>query len=277
MEGDVHALDLAHDFLNRYLAVVTASLNIRAAIIAVNITDNDSLGVDWEAIITGREAVIGGNRQGFISFDQSQGQNTGFVFNVSTRHFSAILNLLKTNNAVEVLSQPQLTLTNLQSAALFSGEKVPYLSSITSTVGGTNNNTVTLSGKTSFANSGILLQVTGDILDKTHVQMRIQPTISSVREIRTFNLGVNQLTVPLEDVSTANSVVTLKSGQTLILGGVRSSNQTLKTKDLPLVGGSPLTKNAEDLSVQREFWILLNVAIAEGRTSEALIGERAVL
>ena len=92
MEGDVHALDLAHDFLNRYLAVVTASLNIRAAIIAVNITDNDSLGVDWEAIITGREAVIGGNRQGFISFDQSQGQNTGFVFNVSTRHFSAILN-----------------------------------------------------------------------------------------------------------------------------------------------------------------------------------------
>ena len=229
MEGDVHALDLAHDFLNRYLAVVTASLNIRAAIIAVNITDNDSLGVDWEAIITGREAVIGGNRQGFISFDQSQGQNTGFVFNVSTRHFSAILNLLKTNNAVEVLSQPQLTLTNLQSAALFSGEKVPYLSSITSTVGGANSNTVTLSGKTSFANSGILLQVTGDILDKTHVQMRIQPTISSVREIRTFNLGVNQLTVPLEDISTANSVVTLESGQTLILGGVRSSNQTLKT------------------------------------------------
>ena len=277
VEGDVHALDLAHDFLNRYLAVVTASLNIRAAIIAVNITDNDSLGVDWEAIITGREAVIGGNRQGFISFDQSQGQNTGFVFNVSTRHFSAILNLLKTNNAVEVLSQPQLTLTNLQSAALFSGEKVPYLSSITSTVGGANSNTVTLSGKTSFANSGILLQVTGDILDKTHVQMRIQPTISSVREIRTFNLGVNQLTVPLEDISTANSVVTLESGQTLILGGVRSSNQTLKTKDLPLVGGSPLTKNAEDLSVQREFWILLNVAIAEGRTSEALIGERAVL
>ena len=107
--------------------------------------------------------------------------------------------------------------------------------------------------------------------------MRIQPTISSVREIRTFNLGVNQLTVPLEDISTANSVVTLESGQTLILGGVRSSNQTLKTKDLPLVGGSPLTKNAEDLSVQREFWILLNVAIAEGRTSEALIGERAVL
>ena len=270
VEGDIHALDLAHDFLNRYLAVVTASINIRAAVIAVNLVNTDSLGVNWEAVLGGV------NKPDAYSITQAADLNTGFVVDISTRNLSAILTLLKSDNSVEILSQPQIALNNLQSAALFSGEKVPYLSSIASS---TTDNVVTLSGETSVANSGILLQVTGDILNKTHVQMRIQPTISAVREFRTFDLSGSQLTVPLEDISTTNSVVTIESGQTLILGGVRSSNQALRTKSINFDLGDLLnniTKNTEDSANQREFWILINVTIAEGALSESLIGEKAV-
>ena len=276
VEGDIYTLDLAHDFLNRYIEIASSSLNIRAAVISININESNKKGVNWAALFDSGADVSVSDGDFTEQFFRSSGQTPegGFVINLSSKKLGVILDLLDNETNFEILSQPQLSVTNLQSAALFSGSQVPYLSEISSITA--DDGDVTTTRTTETANDGVLLQVTGDILDKKHVQMRVQPSVTSIRGYAEFGAGSDLQRVPIEDVSTSNSVITIESGQTIILGGVRTSEVSLETTSINDTVSNLfglLVDSTQDELIQKEFWILLNVAIAESVATESLIGE----
>ncbi len=267
VEGNVRELSVVHNFLSHFLALTTAGLNIRAAIIAVDINEEQSSGVDWQALLGGGDLADEG-----ISFSAN---SDGLSFNISNSRLEVMLDALQKSRSVEILAQPQISTSNLQPAALWSGEQIPYLSAIDQTV----DDGVILTGvETDYARDGILLRVTGDILDKQRVQLRVQPQISSVGDIVTFgDANSTQSSAPLVSRSETNSVVTVESGETIVIGGIRSSDEVLRdTKNIE-DGWLQLIRNAfnsrNDENSQREFWVLLNVEISEAPIADPLISE----
>lgn len=282
VSGDVRTLSLIHAFLNDYLAIASATLNIRAAIIAVSLTHEDDRGVDWTVTLGEKSANLSSGATFSYGLERTaEGSATGNL-TVSTKGLLAVLNSLSVERDIEILSQPQITSANLHTSALYSGSKIPFLGSVKSTTEETETGRTEteVTREIETTDEGILLQVTGDILDKTRVQVHVQPHITTIRGVRTFGSGENQSSAPIEETAQTNAIVTLESGQTLILGGVRTSSTSLeKSSILPRsvwdVALAPLLATKEDVISQKEYWVLLNVEIAEGPVVDALINEIA--
>ena len=272
-EGNITGLTLIRELLNYQLALASSSLDISAAVISVSLNDDDSSGVSWNSILGGNitDPTFGGGDD----FQQAILNSDGLALTFSTKQVSSILQLLSESRQVEILSEPKISTLNLQTSVLFSGDKIPYLSSIESNV---VDGVVVTSREASVTNEGISLQVTPDIINKTTIQLRVQPSITSIREFRTFGAGNDQLTVPVESQSQTNSVVQTQSGNTIILGGVRSVNKTNQTtspvaRDFWGSFFGKLSKSENKTAETKEFWILLNVKINESDVHDALVTE----
>ncbi|HRY15852.1 MAG TPA: type II and III secretion system protein, partial [Candidatus Competibacteraceae bacterium] len=140
----------------------------------------------------------------------------------------ALLTALASDSKVKVLSSPQVMVVDNQQATIRVGTDQPIPSG-TSTV-----NNVTTSGGVSYKQTGVLLEVLPRVNSGGMVNMEIKQEVVDVG--------------PLTDVSQAGSVarqersflqrtvtskVTVKSGQTLVLGGLIRDNRTEGQSGIP--------------------------------------------
>lgn len=147
----------------------------------------------------------------------------------------------------KVLSRPRLVLSNFRPGQLSSGQRIPY--SKPSLVQGVNT--------TEFVDAKVSISVTALVAPDGSISMDLMLTDDSVGSMSAVGptINTNQLT----------SNVTLKNGETLVLGGFQTatdtetSNKTPFLGDLPVVGN--LFKNRSDSSVKRELLFILTPTI----------------
>jgi type IV pilus assembly protein PilQ len=159
------------------------------------------------------------------------------------------ISALEEEGHTKVLSTPRLVLSNFKPGTLSSGQRIPY--SKPSLVQGVNT--------TEFVDAKVSISVTALVAPDGSISMDLTLTDDSVGATSTVGptINTNQLT----------SNVTLKSGETLVLGGFQSStesgdaNKTPVLGDLPLVGG--LFRNRSSTSVKRELLFLLKPTVVD--------------
>src|SRR5205085_87201 len=79
---------------------------------------------------------------------------SGFVFSASSNSFSLLVRALKTQGRIDILSRPQITTLDNQTATMLVGQRVPYISSTNVTSTGLVTNGIT------YQNVGVSLAVT---------------------------------------------------------------------------------------------------------------------
>ncbi|MCC8986565.1 MAG: type II secretion system secretin GspD [Candidatus Contendobacter sp.] len=147
----------------------------------------------------------------------------------------ALLNALASDSKVKVLSSPQVMVVDNQQAAIRVGTQQPTPTG-TSTV-----NNVTTTGGVSYKDTGVFLEVLPRINSGGMVNMEIKQEVIDVG--------------PLVDVSTAGSValqqraflqrsvtskVAIKSGQTVVLGGLIRDNRSEGQSGFPVLYQIPV-------------------------------------
>ena len=92
--------------------------------------------------------------------------------------------------------------------------------------------------------SGIALDVTPQIDDKDNITLHVRPSVSNVtekqKEIDLGDLGTYVLPLASSSISETDSVVRLKDGQIVAIGGLMSQSFDDSKNRIPLLGDIPV-------------------------------------
>jgi MSHA biogenesis protein MshL len=191
----------------------------------------------------------------------------------STNSFTSLIAFLETQGSVHVLSSPRVAVTNNQKAVLRVGSDdffITNISTSTTTTAAGSVTTPTIQTQPFF--SGISLDVTPQIDEEGLVTLHIRPTVSNVTErTRIVNLGnLGNFTLPLASstVNEADTVVRVRDGVTVALGGLMSQAQSDDDSKVPGAGDIPilghLFKRTQRSLQKRELVFLLRPTVVRG-------------
>ena len=164
------------------------------------------------------------------------------------------LDLAQADGDAKVLSDPNISAIDGQQAAVFVGDSVTYVSSITSSPTGQNITTATV-------NPGIALYVTGKVNNDGYITLNIHPEVSTV----TFVTGIGGSQLP--DISKREATTTLrvKDGDTIAIGGLISDQDVKNINKVPFLGDLPffgqLFRDTSHTHNRNEVVIFVKVSI----------------
>jgi len=241
----------------RLLGSKTA-LTIGSAAPGATLQPNGSLSVDGNTVTPGGALAAAALGKGFYGMA------------LQSTNFAALLNFLQTQGDVQVLSSPRIATLNNQKAVLKVGSDELYVTGVTSNTTSTGNSTVstpTVTLQPFFA--GIALDVTPQIDENGQVMLHIHPSISTVTEkqknIDLGTLGSFRLPLAASTVNETDSIVRVRDGQIVAIGGLMK--QVLQNdrsglpglSDAPVVGG--LFRQTNNVMSKRELVIMLKPTI----------------
>ncbi len=197
-----------------------------------------------------------------------------------TGNFGALINFLQTQGTVYVMSNPRIATLNNQKAVIKVGSDDYYITSVTppsytnsgTTTGATSFNPPTITAQPFF--SGIALDVTPQIDDLGSITLHIRPSVTDVSEKdKTINFGqLGTYTLPYAStkVKESDSIVRVRDGMIVAIGGLMSEGQADGVNKVPGVGEVPLFghffKQTDRAMNKRELVILLKPTMIQDDT-----------
>lgn len=242
---------------------------LEAKILEVTLNDSFQAGINWAVVSSSGElqgGIVGG--QNVYASGASSAAGVTIPFNPATGvtlnpfnatgiggafvsafdigDFSAVIELLRAQGDVKVLSSPRVATVNNQKAIIKVGSDEFFVTGVESnTTTGVANNTSQNVELTPFF-SGISLDVTPQIDDLSNVVLHVHPIVSEVRDqTKTIIVGSQQQTLPLalSNVRESDSVVRARSGQVVVIGGLMQQTNRDEDFGLPGLADIPLIGN----------------------------------
>ncbi|MHC4990412.1 MAG: secretin N-terminal domain-containing protein, partial [Planctomycetota bacterium] len=241
---------------------------IQVLLAEVRLDDAFDWGVDLEfEFDVGSSTVTGG--YGLASaFVSGMGvPNIG----ISSTDFSLLIRALQAQGRVQVLSNPSVMAANNQPARIQVGETIRVPESVSFEAGSQQSSVVA-------EETGIILSVTPSINPDGFVKMIVQPEISELSD-ETTQIS-EDFASPIIERRNADTTVTVRDGQTIVIGGLisdryqRLERQVPLLGDLPLIG--PLFRSETTSSTKIELLIVLTPYVIESPAEIDLLTEREV-
>ena len=211
------------------------------------------LGVEWEL---GRNTTyngamgnnpIGGSRNpfaisGFSSTTRKTDTVTGalrFGWLNSGIDLDVLISAQQETIDAKLLANPRILVLDNEQAKINIVSEIPYQQL---NQGGGNTQSF---GTTEFKEVGVVLDVTPHVAQRDEmVRLKLKPTFSV--QTGTVDVGDSATTTypqPVIDKREAETVLLIKNGQTVVLGGLRKKNVTKQLNKVPLLGDIPIAGN----------------------------------
>jgi general secretion pathway protein D len=240
---------------------------IQALIAEVALNDTLDLGLEFAAqdLLFSEKAVLGPN--GVLKgpdFDFVGGTDLGtsnigggFSFATTGEDFNLLFRALQTNSKIEVLSRPTIMVRNNEEASIVLGDRVPTISGTQINPQGSTSSTV------EYNEVGIKLTVQPTINPDGYVTLSVEPEISAQTE---DNIQLTEgLSAPVFRERSANTLVTVRDGETVVIGGLITDSRTDGETKVPLLGDIPilgwLGKSTGKTITKTELLIVLTVDV----------------
>lgn len=176
----------------------------------------------------------------------------GFVFSAGSDAVNVLIRALKLQGKVEVLSRPQVSVMDNNSATIQSGQQVPIINGFT--VNQLNQPIPTVEQQ----DIGIILTVQPRVTRDGYVIMRVEPTVSSLSD-STVDLG-NGVRSPIINQTLASTTISAMDGQTVVIGGLITRSDNRQERKIPFLGDLPYLGAAfrfRALELQRRELLIL--------------------
>ena len=285
----VKAAPVSLHMVERYLRaselVSARQVMLEAKILEVQLNDGYQSGINWATLQHGGKTAIGVNGLNPdgttpVSLGGTVAQMLGgaipgpagslFGLAFNDGDFGAVINLIKSQGAVHVLSSPRIATINNQKAVLKVGTDDFFVTEVTGGTAaalGVPATPPTVVVQPFF--SGIALDVTPQIDDKDNITLHVRPSVSNVTEkqkdIRLGDLGNFVLPLASSSISETDSVVRLKDGQIVAIGGLMSQSFDDSTNRIPVLGDIPylgqLFGNTSQNRQKRELVVLIKTTL----------------
>ncbi len=148
---------------------------------------------------------------------------------------AAVLRASAGNNNLNVLSAPHLLTQNNKEAEIIVAENIPFISSQSRD----STNLANVINTVERKDVGITLRLTPHIHESDFVSMDIYQEASALKT-DALSLAQSSSVGPTWTKRSAKTTVLVKSGDTVILGGIMQENITKNVTKIPLLGDIPL-------------------------------------
>jgi general secretion pathway protein D len=284
--GTAKQHELVQQYLDRVMQSAQRQVLIEATIVEITLKDQYRAGIDWSKTLQGTVGWAIDNT-GAVSGSSSNalaGALAPFVkatYNGSNG-FKAAIDLLESFGNTKVLSSPKLMALNNQTAILKVVNNLVYFS-IQSQQGATSSTGDLLQPATFTTTAhtvpvGIVMTVLPQINENGLVSLTVRPTISrKVGEVEDPNPslkkeGVSNL-VPVIQVREMESLLQVRSGQTVILGGLIQDDRNNARDGIPGLsrpeGIGAIFGQHERINSQTELVIFLRPIVVSNPTLES--------
>ena len=239
----VHATPAEYERIEgtlKRLDIQRAQVLIEASIVEVQLSDDLQYGLQWAF-----RGGIGGGRSGSgvlnngssassfasgtRSYDLGSAAASGFSYAISNSAgaVTAMLHTLADKNLVKVISSPSLMVLDNHTAAISVGQQQPVQ---TGTIVNTSSNYTTTSIQ--YKDTGVMLGVTPSVSAGDLVTLDINQIVTDVVNPTAATPTFTQRQIV--------SKVAVRSGETLVLGGLIKDNASNGKSGLPLLSSIPV-------------------------------------
>ena len=197
----------------------------------------------------------------------------GLVLAASSENISLLLRAMNQSRNLEILSRPQVMTLDNQPAFIQVGQKVPRIV-------GTSITQVGQVNSVELENVGLILGVTPRISPDGMVVMEVDAEKSDVgSEIDGIPVSVSAdgevIRSPRVNIATAQTTVSAASGQTIVIGGLISSDNRSTSRRVPWLGDLPLVGSLfrydGSSSVRKELLIILTPHVIRNAAEEEMM------
>ena len=216
-------------------------------VVFLEVTHNDTLDLGIEGSVTkklGASSIMGSfsNVFGLGSAGALPIPPGAGLYTVLGNDFQATIRAIAQAGKTEILSRPSILARNNQQATISLGQQVPLITNTRFDSLGNQINSVT------YQNVGIILQVTPFITSEGTVEMIVSPQTSELADqsqwipISNGSSGA-QITAPVINSRSADTVVVVPDGQTVIIGGLMANSKIHSDRKIPILGDIPFLGN----------------------------------
>ena len=233
---------------------------IEAKIIEVTLSKEFRYGIDWNLLM---RDFLGTGASVRVVQSLALGESYGQVL-ITGKDFQSVINALERTGNIETLSNPRIRVLNGQTALISSGIIVPFWEKEINTVTG-NATTQEITYTRSNVLDGVLLGVTPYIEDD-QIMMNIVPVSTRIQDIRQLvDNGQVVAEAPVLNIKEAGTIVRVKDGDLIIIGGLIGTEKRKIESKIPGLGDLPgigaLFKRQETLRLKKELIIFLRPRI----------------
>jgi len=264
--------------LEHYLTGVGQSIHrqveIEARLYDVTLNDQFQFGIDWVHLAAAyggtlgfgaatlpiangsgqlADSTLGGiNRFPIVGTSGSTtpgGNPATLVFkNLNT---TAAINAMKEQGTVEVISTPRIRTLNNQTALIKVGEEMPFFNTSTTFLPGTTAGTTTVQQNTTISSItiGTILSITPQVSEDDWISLDISPVLTRLNQVVSISSsgsgsgssggGGSSASAPDLDTKQASTLVRVRDGTTVIIGGLIQTEKSTNQTKVPILGDIP--------------------------------------
>jgi type IV pilus assembly protein PilQ len=254
---------------------------IEAVVLKVELKDDHRLGVNFALLYDtgpGASLTVSGNGSvinGAAGFPPSsvlsaggkvQGgfaaNDHGLKYGVVTKDVTGFINMLETIGHTTVVASPKVLALNKQRAEIIVGSQLGYRTVTTTETAAVEN--------VQFLDVGTQLRMRPFIQPNGYIRMELHPEKSNGRVSETTGL-------PEKDTTQVTTNLTIKSCQTIVIGGLIEEQQQKSVQQVPFLGSLPLIGRAfrdETTSIARtEIIVMITPRIIDDEQESAYASE----
>lgn len=221
---------------------------------------------------TGRDGVLGSSSSiGSSDIGKIVAFDAGVAFSID-----GVFDFLKEKGKTSIVSSPKILTLNNQQALITVGDTINYQTTETTTDTGGSNNVIAEDVTNYSIFIGILLNLLPTVSDDNKIMLRINPSLS---DFKYSDDNIKQTTprriAPDTTEKKLSTVVNVKSGDTIILGGLITNSIIHTDKGVPGLRSIPLLgyafKYAGEQTITKELvFVITPRVIGEDMSSISL-------
>jgi len=253
----IKEIDIVIDELDR----PPIQIRIESKLVEMSPSINDKLGIDWDKTLSAQ--IFGSQQVGDEYIDYSAinlnpaEHGKWQMASLSSGQYQVVLDFLRQKTDSKLVSNPSLTTMDNEEASISVGTTVP-IPQIQRGLGGSGD-MVTFD----YKEVNIQLNVTPHVGRDGNITMYVNPVIEEITEWTEY-MGQR---APITAKRSVNSIVTVRGGETVVIGGLIKNKRIMTTKKVWLLGSIPLIgkffEHRQTEEVQTNLMIFITPKVVE--------------
>lgn len=246
----------------------SAQVLIEAKVLEVSLADEFSSGIQWDTLFSQHFSAS----SAFSQLPLTPSETRSAAITISGGDFSIATDFVQRFGTVRTLSSPRLTVLHNQMAVLNVSENRVFfdIEIETETLDGGGTLTTIESDPRNIP-EGLIINVLPSInLDNQEISMTVRPTLTRVTENIPDPAAAFQnvdSTIPQIAVQEIDSMVRMKSGEVIVMGGLMQEGNDSAETGIPVLSEIPimgyLFKAHRDEITKKELVVLIKATILE--------------
>jgi len=220
-------------YLQQLQDKVQLQVLIDVQLLSVTMSKGKTTGIDWRQLYALQNVQLAWSSKDLVNKPETLVTISG------GGSLDEVIKFLQTQGDVNSISNPKVLTLNNQPALITAGTEYFYKITSTETLAGGTSGTQSKNEVVQSVFAGVLLDITPEISHNDMITLKINPSLSETKS--SLNTDSSTRTMPPDLTRRQlSSVVTVKDGSKIILGGLINTRNTVESNKVPILGDIPI-------------------------------------